>query len=102
MHLEGDIPPGESMQTTHNGKNGWIEIGDWSWDVEAETSSPQGHRRRGGQAHAGALSFSHYYDKSSPMIMQNIVKGKHFKSVHDRHAQADRHAASRELYFQLT
>ena len=25
------------------------------------------------------LSFSHYYDKSSPVLMQFIVKGTHFK-----------------------
>ena len=75
------VAPGESLQTTHLGKDGWIEIGDWSWDVEAEASHLKGTGAAVGKPTAGVLSISHYYDKSSPTIMQFIVKGHHFKSV---------------------
>jgi type VI secretion system secreted protein Hcp len=73
--------PGESLQSTHPGTSGWIEIGDWSWDVEAEASHLKGTGAAVGKPTAGVLSFSHYYDKASPTIMQFIVKGNHFKSV---------------------
>jgi type VI secretion system secreted protein Hcp len=75
------VAPGESQQDGHLGKDGWIEIGDWSWDVEAEASHLKGTGAAVGKPTSGALSFSHYYDKSSPTIMQFIVKGNHFKEV---------------------
>jgi len=76
---DGKFTPAESLQTGHEGAQGWIEIGDWSWDVEAETSFLKGTGAAVGKPSPGVLSFSHYYDKSSPTIMQYIVKGMHFK-----------------------
>jgi type VI secretion system secreted protein Hcp len=73
--------PGESLQDTHKGSEGWIEITDWSWEVEAEASHLKGTGAAVGKPTAGALSFSHYYDKSSPVIQQYIVRGNHFKSL---------------------
>ena len=34
-----EITKGESTHETHPGTSGWIEISDWSWDIEADTSS---------------------------------------------------------------
>ena len=76
---DGKFAPGESLQTGHEGKDGWIEIGDWSWDVESESSFLKGTGAAVGKPTPGVMSFSHYYDKSSPTIMQYIVKGTHFK-----------------------
>jgi type VI secretion system secreted protein Hcp len=76
---DGGQAPGESQQIGHLGSGGWIEIGDWSWDVEAEASHLKGTGAAVGKPSAGVLSFSHYYDKSSPVLMQFIVKGTHFK-----------------------
>lgn len=72
---------GESLQKGHEGSDGWIEIGDWSWDVESDTSFTKGTGSAVGKATPGTFSFSHYYDKSSPVIMTNIVQGTTFKTM---------------------
>lgn len=79
--MDGGQAPGESQQIGHLGTGGWIEIGDWSWDVEAEASHLKGTGAAVGKPTSGVLSFSHYYDKSSPVLMQFIVKGTHFKTA---------------------
>lgn len=97
---DGGIAPGESLQLGHLGTGGWIEIGDWSWDVEAEASHLKGTGAAVGKPSPGVLSFSHYYDKSSPVLMQFIVKGTHFKSLTlDMLKQTGNEQP--ELYFQL-
>jgi type VI secretion system secreted protein Hcp len=75
------VPEGESFQTTNPGSAGWIEIGDWSWDIEAETSFLKGGGASVGKATPGNFSFSHYYDKASPIIMGKIVAGTSFPDV---------------------
>jgi type VI secretion system secreted protein Hcp len=77
----GKSVEGESLQKGYLGSAGWIEIGDWSWDVEAETSFMKGGGSAVGKPTPGVLSFSHYYDKSSKGIFLNIIKGTHFDSV---------------------
>jgi type VI secretion system secreted protein Hcp len=97
---DGKTAPGESLQSGHEGKDGWIEIGDWSWDVEAETSFLKGTGAAVGKPSPGVLSFSHYYDKSSPTLMQYIVKGTHFKTATlDMLKQTGKDQP--ELFFQL-
>lgn len=68
----------ESQQKGHEGTDGWIEIGDWSWDIEAEASHLKGTGAAVGKPTPGAFTWSHYYDKSSPTLMMTIVKGTHF------------------------
>jgi len=97
---DGGPTPGESLQKGHEGSKGWIEIGDWSWDVEAEASHLKGTGAAVGKPQPGTFSFSHYYDKSSPVIMQFIVKGMHFKQVTvDMMKQTGKDQP--ELFFQL-
>lgn len=79
---EGEWAKGESQQKGHDGDVGWIEIGDWSFDVEAEASHLKGTGAAVGKPQFGAISITHFYDKSSPVIMKYIVKGNHFKTVH--------------------
>ncbi len=76
---DGGTAPGESLQPGHAGKDGWIEISDWGWDVEAEASHLKGTGAAVGKPQPGVLNFTHYYDKSSPVLMQFIVRGTHFK-----------------------
>lgn len=76
------VKPGESTHETHNGEKGWIEISDWSWDIEADTSFLKGAGASVGKPTPGTLSVSHYYDTASPVIMSKIVQGKHFPKVH--------------------
>lgn len=76
------IKTGESTHSSNSGEKGWIEISDWSWDIEADTSFLKGAGASVGKPQPGSLSFSHYYDKASPVIMQKIVQGKHFPKVY--------------------
>lgn len=75
------VPTGESLQENFKGSDGWIEIGDWNWDIEAESSFLKGGGAAVGKATPGVFGFSHFFDKSSPQIMRNIVKGVHFDKV---------------------
>jgi type VI secretion system secreted protein Hcp len=79
---DGATVAGESLQETHKASDGWLEISDWSWDIEADTNFTKGTGASVGVAKPGTLSFTHSYDKSSPVIMQNIVCGTHFKTMH--------------------
>ena len=76
------IKEGESTHTSNSGDKGWIEISDWSWDIEADTSFLKGAGASVGKPQPGSMSFSHYYDKGSPVIMKKIVQGKHFPKVY--------------------
>lgn len=78
---QGKTIDGESLQKSHQGKEGWIEIGDWNWDVEAETNFMKGGGSSVGKATPGALTFTHYYDKSSKGLFKNIIRGTHFDEV---------------------
>ncbi len=97
---DGKNAPGESQQVGHDGKDGWIDIGDWSFDVEAEASHLKGTGAAVGKPSYGALSVSRFYDKSSPLIMQYIVKGSHFKTV-TIHMLKQTGADKPELFFEL-
>lgn len=81
IKFEG-VEKGESTHETHNGSSGWIEISDWSWDIESDTSFLKGAGAAVGKPQPGSLSFSHYYDTASPVIMSKIVQGTHFTKVH--------------------
>lgn len=75
------VPKGESKQENFNGKDGWIEISEFNWEVTAESSYLKGGGSAVGKAVPGIVSFKHYYDKSSPQILRNIVKGVHFEKI---------------------
>jgi type VI secretion system secreted protein Hcp len=98
---DGKNIPGESLQKGHDGKEGWIEIGDWNWDVEAETSFTKGTGSAVGKATPGVFTFSHYYDKSSPTIMNMIVQGTHFKTMRIDMLKSTGVAAGPEMFFQV-
>jgi type VI secretion system secreted protein Hcp len=72
---------GESLQKTNPSTEGWVEISDWSWDIEAEHSAFKGTGSAVGKPTPGTLSFTHYFDNCSPEIMNRIVKGTHFDNA---------------------
>jgi type VI secretion system secreted protein Hcp len=78
----GDVPVGESVQKARLGKNGWIEITDWNWDIEADHSNLTGTGASVGKPKPGQLSFTHPFDTSSPAILSKIVMGKSFPKVY--------------------
>jgi len=76
-----EVPLGESPQEVRPGSSGWIEINDWSWDIEAEHSNLKGTGAAVGKPTPGTLNFTHNFDTSSAAIMTKIVQGKSFKKV---------------------
>lgn len=72
---------GESRQKGFEGSGGWIEIGDWGWEINNESSWTKGGGASVGKATPGILTWSHYYDTSSPVIFKNIIQGKHFDEI---------------------
>ena len=78
---DGKTIPGESLQATHPASAGWLEISDWGFDVEAETNFLKGMGAAVGVATPGVFNFTHSFDRSSTVIMANIVKGTSFNTV---------------------
>jgi type VI secretion system secreted protein Hcp len=70
-----DKADGESIQ---KGKEKWIEIQGWDWEVEAETSWTKGGGASVGKPNPGKMNFEHYFDTSSTVIMGYICTGKAF------------------------
>jgi len=75
------IVQGESLQTTHPSSKGWLAITDWGFDVEADTNFLKGMGASVGVATPGVFNFTHNFDRSSPVIMKNIVLGTSFATV---------------------
>lgn len=73
-----DKADGESIV---KGKEKWIEIQGWDWEVEAETSWTKGGGASVGKPNPGKLSFEHKFDTSSTVILGYICTGKAFPKV---------------------
>ncbi len=70
-----DVAPGESIQ---KGKEKWIEIQGWDWEIEAETSWTKGGGASVVKPTPGKMNFEHYFDMASPIILNYICTGKAF------------------------
>ncbi|MDP9901044.1 type VI secretion system tube protein Hcp [Variovorax ginsengisoli] len=77
-----DVPEGESPQSVRSGAKGWIEISDWSWNIEADHSNLSGTGAAVGKPKPGALTITHSWDTSSAAILTKIVQGKSFAKVY--------------------
>jgi type VI secretion system Hcp family effector len=73
-----DKAPGESIQ---KGKEKWVEIQGWNWEIEAETSWTKGGGASVGKPNPGRMGFEHYFDTSSTVLMGYICTGKAFPKV---------------------
>lgn len=73
-----DKADGESIQ---KGKERWVEITGWDWEVEAETSWTRGGGASVGKPNPGKMNFEHYFDTTSPVILGYICTGKAFPKV---------------------
>ena len=76
---------GESRQGDNDLGNGnykdWIEIQNWEWDVEAESSWTKGGGASVGKANPGKMSWEHYWDRSSATLLLYICTGAAFDSI---------------------
>jgi len=73
-----DKADGESVQ---KGKEKWIEIQGWDWEIEAETSWTKGTGASVGKPNPGKLNFEHYFDTASTVIMGYICTGRAFPKL---------------------
>lgn len=81
INFGAEVKPGESLQITRKGTDGWIEINDWSWDIEADHSNLKGSGAAVGKPNPGTLNWTHSFDLSSTAILTKICAGKSFKNV---------------------
>lgn len=76
-HIKFDGVSGESMHKSHKGE---IEILSWSWGVSNASVTAGGGSGKG-KASGQDFTFTHRYDKSSPVLAKQCVSGKHFKDA---------------------
>jgi type VI secretion system secreted protein Hcp len=72
---------GEARQGKY-GEKKWIELQSWDWDVEAETSWTKGGGASVGKPNPGKLSWEHYFDRSSHLLLGYICTGTAFEHVY--------------------
>ncbi len=68
-------------ESTQKGKEKWVEIQSWNWDVQAESSWTKGGGASVGKPNPGKISFEHYFDSASTVILGYICTGKAFPKV---------------------
>ena len=73
-----DKADGESIQ---KGKEKWIEIQGWDWEVQAESSWTKGGGASVGKPTPGKINFEHHFDTASTVILGYICTGKAFPKV---------------------
>ena len=93
-----DKADGESIQ---KGKEKWVEIQGWDWEVEAETSWTKGGGASVGKPNPGKMNFEHMFDTSSTVILGYICSGKAFPKV-ELQMMKTTAKGSPETYFTMT
>lgn len=76
-HIKFDGVDGESSHKDHKGET---KVESWTWSVN-NASAVMGGGSGQGAAEPGVLSFTHAYDKSTPVLAKRCADGKHFSSV---------------------
>jgi type VI secretion system secreted protein Hcp len=71
----GDIK-GESTDDRHKDE---IEVSSWTWGVAQSGSTAGG--TGSGRAQFSDLSFTHHFDKASPVLMQACATGEHIQEA---------------------
>ena len=77
-HIKFDGVDGESTHKDHKGE---IEVLSWLWGVSNASSVSSGGGSSKGKAAPRDFSFTHNYDKASPVLAKQCAQGKHFKQV---------------------
>lgn len=78
FHIKFDGIEGESQHQDHKGE---IEISSWSWSASNASGASSGSGSGQGKAVPGEFHFAHAYDRGSPVLTKNLVKGQHFKEM---------------------
>ena len=73
-----DKANGESIQ---RGKENWVEIQGWDWEVEAATAFSHGGGASAGRVTPGNFNFQHSFDSSSTVILAYLCSGRRFPKI---------------------
>ena len=76
-HIKCDGVVGESLHADHKGE---IDLLSWSWNVQNDSALAGGGSGKG-NATPGLLTFTHVYDKASPVLAKKSAQGVHFKDA---------------------
>jgi type VI secretion system secreted protein Hcp len=88
-------------ESTQKGKEKWVEIQAWDWEVEAESSWTKGGGASVGKPNPGKMRWQHYFDTSSTVIMGYIRTGSSFPKV-ELQVTRTTSTATAETYFTMT
>ncbi len=72
LKLEGI--DGESVDETHQG---WIELANFQWGVEAQATFEVGQGGQAKQSHIDKITGSKFCDKSTVVLWKNCTTGRH-------------------------
>jgi type VI secretion system secreted protein Hcp len=76
-HIKLDGVEGESDHKDHKGE---IAVLSWGWGVQQPTALSGGGSGKG-KAVPSDFTFTHLYDKASPVIAKHCASGKHFPTM---------------------
>src|SRR6187455_3053794 len=76
LQLEGI--KGESKDAKHKDQ---IDVLSWSWGMSQSGTAHMGGGAGAGKVSVQDLNFTHYIDKSSPILMLHCCNGKHIKKA---------------------
>lgn len=73
---------GVEGESTHKDHKGEIEVLSWSWGLSAPEHAGGGGSGGGaGRATPGQFTFTHLYDKASPLLASLAAAGRHVKQA---------------------
>lgn len=78
FYIKIDGIKGEARDTDH--KDG-IEVFSWHWGVTQASSATAGSGSGAGKANPGEFTFSHAYDRASPVLARKSADGSHIKEL---------------------
>jgi len=93
-----DKADGESIQ---KGKEKWVELQGWDWAVDADSNWTKGGGASVGKPNPGKLSFEHFFDTSSTVMLGYICTGKAFPKAEIQMMKTTG-AATPQTYFTMT
>ena len=76
MFLKLDPIKGEAQDDSHKDE---IDVLAWSWGASQSGTTHMGAGGGGGKANIQDISFTHYVDRASAMLLQRVFDGKHIK-----------------------
>lgn len=88
-------------ESTQRGKEKWIEVLAWDWEVEAESSLAMGGGAAVGKPTPGAMSWEHAFDTSSTVILAHLCTGAAFSKAQLQVTRPSSRAVA-EAYFIVT